>query len=35
MVDYFGNDSALEDNVKKEFNRNKERYDFKKGSKNI
>tara|TARA_Y100001970_G_scaffold168150_1_gene205678 strand:+ start:272 stop:2914 length:2643 start_codon:yes stop_codon:yes gene_type:complete len=28
MVDYFGNDSALEDNVKKEFDRNKERYEF-------
>ena len=28
MVDHFGNDSAFDDNVKKEFNRNKERYEF-------
>ena len=28
MVDHFGNDRALEDNVKKEFDRNKERYEF-------
>ncbi len=28
MVDYFGNDNAYEDNVKKEFDRNKERYEF-------
>ena len=28
MVDHFGNDSAFEDNVKKEFDRNKERYEF-------
>ncbi len=34
MVDYFGNDSALEDNVKKEFNRNKERYEFLKWGQN-
>tara|TARA_B100000579_G_scaffold279331_1_gene231145 strand:+ start:293 stop:2932 length:2640 start_codon:yes stop_codon:yes gene_type:complete len=28
MVDYFGNDNAYEENVKKEFDRNKERYEF-------
>ena len=28
MVDYFGNNNAYEDNVKKEFDRNKERYEF-------
>ena len=28
MVDYFGNNDAYEDNVKKEFDRNKERYEF-------
>ena len=28
MVDYFGNKNAYEDNVKKEFDRNKERYEF-------
>ena len=28
MVDYFGNNNAYEDNVKKEFGRNKERYEF-------
>ncbi len=28
MVDYFGNDKAYEENVKKEFERNKERYEF-------
>ncbi|MDC1047065.1 aconitate hydratase AcnA [Alphaproteobacteria bacterium] len=28
MVDYFGNNNAYEDNVKKEFERNKERYEF-------
>ena len=28
MVDFFGNNSAYEDNVKKEFDRNKERYEF-------
>ena len=28
MVDYFGNEHAYEDNVKKEFDRNKERYEF-------
>ena len=28
MVDYFGNNNAYEDNVKKEFVRNKERYEF-------
>jgi len=28
MVDYFGNRNAYEDNVKKEFERNKERYEF-------
>ncbi len=28
MVDHFGNDQAYEENVKKEFERNKERYEF-------
>jgi aconitate hydratase len=28
MVDYFGNNNAYEDNVKKEFDRNRERYEF-------
>jgi aconitate hydratase len=28
MVDYFGSSNAYEDNVKKEFERNKERYEF-------
>ncbi len=28
MVDHFGNDRAFQDNVKKEFDRNKERYEF-------
>ena len=28
MVDHFGNDKAYEENVKKEFERNKERYEF-------
>jgi len=28
MVDYFGNNQAYEENVKKEFERNKERYEF-------
>ena len=28
MVDYFGNNNAYEDNVKNEFDRNKERYEF-------
>ena len=28
MVDYYGNNNAYEDNVKKEFDRNKERYEF-------
>jgi aconitate hydratase len=28
MVDYFGNNNAFENNVKKEFDRNRERYEF-------
>tara|TARA_B100000700_G_C15046740_1_gene858312 strand:+ start:312 stop:2957 length:2646 start_codon:yes stop_codon:yes gene_type:complete len=34
MVDHFGNESSFEDNVKKEFNRNKERYEFLKWGQN-
>ena len=34
MVDHFGNESAFEDNVKMEFDRNKERYEFLKWGQN-